>query len=99
MLRWWLHTDLGIGQGLLWAISVWILAQALFRVPNLLLNGLSILRYQIALFSISTTVALALKFALAPYFGVAGILWGTTAAVFVVVIPASIWRIRQWANG
>lgn len=99
MLRWWLHTDLGVGQGLLWAISVWVLAQAVFRVPNLLLNGLSILRYQIVMFSIGTSAAFALKFALASYFGVAGILWGTTATVFVIVIPASMWRIRQWAKG
>ncbi|MGA9528293.1 MAG: lipopolysaccharide biosynthesis protein [Terriglobales bacterium] len=98
MLHWWLHTDLGIGQSLLWAIAAWVLAQALFRVPNLLLNGLSILRYQIVIFSIGTSVAFALKFALAPYFGVAGILWGTSATVFLIVIPASIWRIRQWAT-
>jgi O-antigen/teichoic acid export membrane protein len=98
LLRWWLHTNLGIGRGLLWAISAWVLAQALFRVPNLLLNGLSILRYQIAVFSIATALALALKFVLAPYFGDAGILWSTTATVFFIVIPAGIWRICRWAT-
>lgn len=96
LLGWWLHTTLGIGRGLLWAISAWVLAQALVRIPNLLLNGLSILRYQIVVFSVATLVALGLKFALAPYLGVAGILWGTTTAVFLIVIPASIWRIWQW---
>lgn len=98
LLRWWLHTNLGIGRGLLWAISAWVLAQALFRVPSLLLNGLSILRYQIAIFSVATALAFALKFALAPYFGVAGILWGTTTTVLLIVIPASIWRIWRWAT-
>jgi hypothetical protein len=40
-----LHSILNqIGIGLLWAIADWVLAQALLRVPNLLLNGLSILR-------------------------------------------------------
>jgi O-antigen/teichoic acid export membrane protein len=98
LLRLWLHTDLGIGAGLLWAIAAWVLAQAVFRVPNLLLNGLSILRFQIAVFSVATALALALKFALAPYFGVAGILWGTTTPVLLIVIPASIWRIWRWAT-
>lgn len=97
LLRWWLHTNLGIGRGLLWAISVWVLAQALVRIPNLLLNALSVLRYQIAVFSLATLLALALKFALAPYLGVAGILWGTTTTVLLIVIPASIWRIWRWA--
>ena len=97
LLRWWLHTNLGIGSALLWAISAWVLAQALVRIPTLLLNGLSVLRYQIAVFSVATVLAFALKFALAPYFGVAGILWGTTIVVSFIVIPASIWRIWQWA--
>jgi O-antigen/teichoic acid export membrane protein len=97
LLRLWLHTDLGIGIGLLWAIAAWLVAQALVRIPNLLLNGLSILRYQIAVCSVVTLVAFALKFALAPYLGVAGILWGTSAAVLVIGIPAFIWRILRWA--
>jgi len=97
LLRLWLHTDLGIGIGLLWAIAAWLVAQALVRIPNLLLNGLSILRYQIAVCTVVTLVAFALKFALAPYLGVAGILWGTSAAVLVIGIPALIWRILRWA--
>jgi O-antigen/teichoic acid export membrane protein len=97
MLRWWLHTNLGIGRSLLWAISAWALAQALVRIPYLLLNGLSVLRYQIAVLSVATAVAFGLKFALAPYFGVAGILWGTTAVIILIVIPASVWRIWRWA--
>jgi len=98
LLRLWLHTDLGIGVGLLWAIAAWVLAQALLRVPNLLLNGLSILRYQIAVFSIATALAFALKFTLAPYLGVSGILWSTTAVIFLIVVPASVWRIFRWAS-
>jgi O-antigen/teichoic acid export membrane protein len=97
LLRWWLHTNLGIGTGLLWAIAAWVLAQALVRIPVLLLNGLSLLRYQVAVVAFATALALALKFALAPHFGVAGILWGTSTTVFLIVIPASIWRILRWA--
>jgi len=97
LLRWWLHTDLGIGRSLLWAISAWVLAQALVRIPILLLNGLSVLRYQIAVVSVTTGLAIASKFALAHYFGVAGILWGTTATTLLILIPACIWRIWRWA--
>ncbi len=97
LLRLWLHTSLGIGTGLLWAISAWVLAQALIRIPSLLLNGLSLLRFQIAVFSVAATLAIALKFVLAPYFGVAGILWATTTTTMLIVIPASIWRIWHWA--
>lgn len=98
LLRVWLHSNLGIGKPLLWAISAWILTQALARVPSLLLNGLSLIRFQIVVFSIATVTALVLKFVLAPFLGVAGILWGTSIAVFVIVIPASVWRIYRWAD-
>jgi O-antigen/teichoic acid export membrane protein len=54
LLRLWLHADLGIGQPLLWAISVWVLAEALARVPNLLLNALALVRFQIVMTAIGT---------------------------------------------
>ncbi len=98
LLRLWLHTNLGISEGLLWAISAWVLANAIFRVPGHLLNGLAILRFQIVAAALATSLALGLKFVLAPYFGVSGILWATTIAVFLIIIPASIWRILRWAE-
>jgi hypothetical protein len=57
-----------------------------------------VLRYQIGVVAIATALAFALNFALAPYFGVAGILSGAAAAAFLVVIPASAWRIWRWAT-
>jgi O-antigen/teichoic acid export membrane protein len=98
LLRLWLHANLGIGRTLLWAISAWILTQSLVRVPHLLLNGLSLIRFQIGVFTVATLIAFALKFALAPYLGVAGILWGTSIVVLLIVVPASIWRIYRWAD-
>lgn len=98
LLRLWLHTSLGIGIGLLGAICAWVLTQALLRVPALLLNALHLILFQIVVFSIATLTALGLKFALAPMFGVAGILWGTSIAVGLIATPASLWRIYRWAD-
>jgi O-antigen/teichoic acid export membrane protein len=98
LLRMWLHANLGIGRTLLVAISAWVLAQALIRVPSLLLNALSLIRFQIVVSSIATLIAFAVKFALAPYLGAAGILWGTSIVIFLIGIPASIWRIYRWAD-
>ena len=98
LLKLWLHADLGIGIGLLAAVAVWIVAQALFRVPHILLNGLLLIRYQTVVFAVSLVVALTLKFVLVGPLGVAGILWGTSAAVLVIALPACMWRIRRWAR-
>ncbi len=98
LLRLWLHANLGIGQPLLWAISVWVLAESLSRVPTLLMNALALVRFEIAVTAIATPVAWALKFALAPWLGVAGILWGTSVTVLLIGIPAWTWRIYRWAD-
>jgi O-antigen/teichoic acid export membrane protein len=98
LLRLWLRSDLGIGSALLWAIAAWILAQALVRVPSLLLNGLSIIRYQIVVTVVATALAFVLKFSLAPYLGVAGFLWGTTATLLLIGLPAYAWRITRWRS-
>jgi O-antigen/teichoic acid export membrane protein len=92
----WLHSTLGFDQALLWAISSWVVVQAFVRVPILLLNGLSIIRFQVAAVTTATAIALTLKFILAPHLGVAGILWGTTTTVIIVVIPAFLWRVSTW---
>lgn len=98
LLSWWLHTDLGIDQGLLWAVAVGILAHALIRIPNMLLNGLAIIRYQIVVYSTSTLLGLALKFVLARYLGVAGILWASNLTLLLLALPATTWRISRWAR-
>jgi O-antigen/teichoic acid export membrane protein len=98
LLQLWLHTTLGIGAGLLLAISAWILTQALIRLPTLLLNALSLVRFEIVVFAIATIVAFTLKFALAPKLGVSGILWGTSVTVALIAVPASLRRIYRWAN-
>jgi O-antigen/teichoic acid export membrane protein len=99
LLRWWLRGDLGIDQALLWAVAAWVSAQALIRVPCLLLNGLSILRYQIVVSAAATVLAWVLKILLSSRLGVAGILWGTTVSVLLIVFPAVTWRVFRWAGG
>jgi O-antigen/teichoic acid export membrane protein len=98
LLGWWLHQSLGITRSLLWAIAGWVIAQALLRVPCLLLNALSIIRYQIVLASAGLLFALALKLFLSSRLGVAGILWGTTAPLLLIILPAFMWRIFSWAT-
>lgn len=98
LLRLWLRENLGISRSLLWAISAWVLAQALLRVPALLLNALALIRFQIIVSAAVTVIAVAGKFALASSLGVAGILTATTIAVVLIAVPACVWRIYRWAD-
>lgn len=98
LLHLWLHRNLGIGLVLLVAIAAWVIAFALARVPNLLMNGLLLVRYRVVVATIALAAAFALKFLLAAKLGVAGILWGTTVSVLLIIFPAILWRIWQWSR-
>jgi len=71
-------------------------AQAMVRIPALLLNGLSILRFQIWAAGLTTALAIALKVLLVPDLGTAAILWGTTATVFLISTPTYLLRLERW---
>lgn len=87
LLRLWLGTDVGISQGFLWVMALWIVTQSVMRVQILLLNALRVVRLQIIVFGIATAMALALKVVLALIYGPMGILLATAVALPSVVIP------------
>ena len=98
LLKVWLHSNLGIGRSMLWAISAWVLAQAVIRVPHLFLNAVSIMKYQIVVSALASGLALALKPFLAVRLDVAGILWGTSATIGIVMLPAFLSHCLQWCS-
>ena len=93
----WLGPNLGIGRDVLWAMSAWIGAVALARVPTLFLNAISVIHFQVLVIAAGTVGAFALKFLWAPHFGIAGILWGTTLTL-LLICPALVWRMGCWAR-
>ena len=98
LFRWWMRADLGIGRDLLWAMAAWLVSYAMTRVAAVLLNALSIIRFQVVVYAAATTVACILKFALAPAFHAAGILAATAITGTLIVAPAMFWRIRRWSR-
>jgi O-antigen/teichoic acid export membrane protein len=98
VLRLWLHADIGVGPGLLWASGAWIVVLSITRVVGLLFNAFSILRFQLFTAMLMLAVAVALKFWLARRFGAAGILASTAVAGLLVTWPAYAWRLWHWVN-
>jgi O-antigen/teichoic acid export membrane protein len=96
LLKFWLKSDVGIDQSTLWVMAIWIVSLSFVRVQMLLLNALRIMKFQIGVFAIATTISLVLKFALAPRYGVAGILVSTAVTFPIIVLPAMLWRIGRW---
>jgi O-antigen/teichoic acid export membrane protein len=96
LLQTWLHSSLDIGQTLLWAISGWVIAQALIRVPHLFLNGVSIVRYQVIVTAVASALAISSKIVMARSLGLSAILWCTTLTIVIIELPAFLWRCLHW---
>jgi len=95
-LKLWLGQNIGLPRATLAVVAAWIIALAIPRVAGLLLNALLKFRGQIIVQSLATPLALALKYLLAPHFGIAGIFGATPLVWLVIVCPAYAWLALRW---
>jgi O-antigen/teichoic acid export membrane protein len=94
----WLHGGLTLGQDVLWAMAAWIVLPTLGHIPHLYLNALGVVWFQVAVALVYSGLAFALKLALAPWLGVAGILLATTVSYGLTYLPAYlswVWRLLR----
>jgi O-antigen/teichoic acid export membrane protein len=96
LLDLWMGGGMKLGQDVLWAMSAWIVMLSLGRIVDVLLNGLGAVWFQARVAIIYSVLAFLLKFQLAPYFGVAGILASTAIAYGLTYAPAYIWWLTRW---
>jgi len=90
----WLHTDLGIGRGLVLAIAFWVFGLSVPAVAGLLMNAMSVLRFQLVATGFASAFALVLKFSLGPDCGVGGIFLAAPASWLLIIWPSYAWRLR-----
>ncbi len=96
LLDLWMGGAMKLGQDVLWAMSAWIAMLSLGRIVDVLLNGLGAVWFQARVAIAYSVLAFLLKFQLAPYFGVAGILASTAIAYGLTYAPAYIWWLTRW---
>nr|WP_281414083.1 lipopolysaccharide biosynthesis protein [Rhodoblastus sphagnicola] len=92
----WMNGELEIDRAILLAASAWIIALSMGRVVDVLLNGVGAVWFQARMALALGVVAFALKFALAPVLGVAGIVGATPLAYALIVAPAYVVWLRRW---
>ncbi len=98
VLQTWLHGGLALPPALFWAMGGWIVALSVPRVAGLLLNAVSILRWQIFCAATAAALGLGLKYVSAPGFGPAGMLAGTAAAWLLIAWPGLGLRAWRWTQ-
>jgi O-antigen/teichoic acid export membrane protein len=96
LLEVWLHGGLTLSPPVLWAMAAWIGVLAVGRVPDVLLNAVGVVWFQVAVALVFSVLAFSLKFVLAPDLGIAGILVATAVAYGLTHLPAYVWWVRRW---
>lgn len=95
ILRGWTGTDVGADLPLLLGMGIWAVLSNSFNAVAMLLNGATIMRFQIATALSMAVVSLGASIAGAYLFGVAGIIWGTVLAYLVcTAIPTALYLPR-----
>lgn len=96
VIKIWLGGRLVIGQDILWAMAIWVVIPALGRIPDIVLNALGVVWFQVRVAMIFGPLAFGLKIGLGESWGVAGILAATGIAYGLTHLPAYVWWLRGW---
>lgn len=92
ILQAWTGTDIGADLPLLVGMGAWAILNNSFNAVAMLLNGASIMRFQIFTALSMTVVSLSASIVGANLFGVAGIIWGTVLAFVVcTALPTALY--------
>lgn len=92
----WLSGKVTLGHDVLWAIAIWIVIPTLGRIPDVLLNALGIVWFQVYVAIVFGLLAFGMKFVFASAFGAPGILAATGIAYGCTHLPAYLWWIARW---
>lgn len=96
LIQIWLGGKIFIGPDLLWAIVIWIVIPSLGRIPDVLLNALGVVWFQVKVAVVFGVLALTFKLVVAGSWGVPGILAVTGIAYLFTHLPAYLWWVFKW---
>jgi O-antigen/teichoic acid export membrane protein len=83
------------GRPLLIAFGLYLIVNCLHAPLSMLLNGLSVVRFQLACWVAMAIVNLGLSIVLTKRFGVPGVVFGTVIANLVCFVLPSAWYVRR----
>lgn len=88
----WVGTQVTATLPLLLGMAVWAVLSNSFNAVAMLLNGATVMRFQIATAISMAVVSLAASIVLASLYGVAGIIWGTVVAFLAcTAVPTAMY--------
>jgi O-antigen/teichoic acid export membrane protein len=91
----WVRQNVTPSTSLLIAFGLYLIVNCLHAPLSMLLNGLSVVRFQLFCWVAMALVNLGLSIVLTKWFGVPGVVFGTVIANFVCFVIPSFWYVRR----
>ena len=92
VLRVWVGPQVVAPMGLLVGMAVWAVLSNSFNAVAMLLNGASVIGFQVATALTMSVTSLGASIVLANVFGVSGIVWGTVLAYLLcTALPTALY--------
>jgi O-antigen/teichoic acid export membrane protein len=98
LIQLWVRDAVSPTTAIMLAFAAYLIVNCLHAPLSMLLNGLSIIRFQFACWVSMAVVNLVLSIILTKRFGVPGVVWGTVIANFVCFVVPSAWYARKHLN-
>ena len=94
----WLGGAMDLPQTIFWAMAAAIIVPALGRIPELLLNALGVVWFQVWVGLLNAALTLGLKLILAPRYGINGILLAGAISYGLTILPFYQNWMRRWLS-
>ncbi|CAN5605924.1 O157 family O-antigen flippase [soil metagenome] len=98
LIHLWVKDAVSPSNALLFAFAMYLLVAGLHVPLSALLNGLSIVRFQLACWIAMAVVNIGLSIWLTKLYGVPGVVFGTVIANFVCFVVPSAWYVRRFLS-
>lgn len=95
VLRIWLGPVFDPPFMMLLGMALWAVVSTAFTSIAMLLNGASVIRFQVIVASVMAGASIAASIALAGSFGVSGVIWGTLLAYLVCAALPTFWYLPR----
>ena len=95
LLRLWIGTSIQPSFALLLGMSAWAIASTTFNAVGVLLNGISVMKFQVVVGVVMGVASIALSVFLAWRVGVAGIIWGTVIAYLLCSVLPTVFYVPR----
>jgi len=94
-LHLWIGPRFSPGVMVFAGMAAWAFSTSVAGPLFMILNGANVIRVQVLMYGLFSSVAIVLKIVLAGRFGIAGVIWASVVPYALIVMPMVFWVVKQ----